>query len=45
VSLKQNDIFAKDVDIIYEFFKNDIEKQGRKTLEKIYQNTSWMDAY
>ena len=44
-TLKQNSIFAKSVDIIYEFSKNEIERQGIKTLEKIYQNTSWMDAY
>ena len=43
--LKQNGIFAKGVDIIYKFTKDEIEKQGIKTLEKIYQNTSWMDAY
>ena len=44
-TLKQNGIFAKGVDIIYKFTKDEIEKQGIKTLEKIYQNTSWMDAY
>ena len=44
-TLKQNGIFAKGIDIIYEFSKDEIEKQGIKTLEKIYQNTSWMDAY
>jgi len=44
-TLKQNGIFTKGVDVIYEFSKNEIEKQGIKTLEKIYQNTSWMDAY
>ena len=44
-TLKQNGIFTKGVDIIYEFSKDEIEKQGIKTLEKIYQNTSWMDAY
>ena len=44
-TLKQNGIFAKGVDIIYEFSKDEIEKQGIKTLEKIYQNTSWMDTY
>ena len=43
--LKQNGIFAKGIDIIYKFTKDEIEKQGIKTLEKIYQNTSWMDAY
>ena len=44
-TLKQNGIFAKGVDIIYEFSKDEIEKQGIKTLEKIYQDSSWMDAY
>ena len=44
-TLKQNSIFAKSVDIIYEFSKNEIERQGIKTLEKIYQNTSWIDSY
>ena len=44
-TLKQNSIFAKIVDIIYEFSKNEIERQGIKTLEKIYQNTSWIDSY
>ncbi|WP_066352490.1 hypothetical protein [Aliarcobacter skirrowii] len=44
-TLKQNGIFAKGIDIIYKFTKDEIEKQGIKTLEKIYQNTSWMDAY
>ena len=44
-TLKQNGIFSKGVDIIYEFYKDEIEKQGIKTLEKIYQNTSCMDAH
>ena len=44
-TLKQNGIFAKGIDIIYKFSKDEIEKQGIKTLEKIYQNTSWMDVY
>lgn len=35
----------KGVDIIYGFSKDDIERQGLKTLEKIYQDTSWMDKY
>ena len=38
-TLKQNSIFAKSVDIIYEFSKNEIERQGIKTLEKIYQKS------
>jgi len=33
------------VDLIYEFDKNSIEAQGYKTIEKIYEDTSWMDVY
>lgn len=33
------------VDLIYEFDINSIETQGYKTIEKIYQDTSWMDVY
>ena len=29
----------------YEFDKDAIEVQGHKTIEKIYQDTSWMDVY
>ena len=44
-TLKQNEVYAKGVDIIYEFEKSNIEIQGYKTIDKIYQNTSWMDEY
>lgn len=44
-TLKYNRIDAKGVDIIYEFDKKDIEAQGLKSIEKIYENTSWMDVY
>lgn len=36
---------AIGVDLIYEFDKNSIEVHGYKTIEKIYQDTSWMDTY
>lgn len=44
-TLKHNGIDAKGVDIIYEFDKKDIEIQGLKSIEKIYEDTSWMDVY
>ena len=44
-TLKQNDIDVIGVDLLYEFDKNSIEAQGYKTIEKIYQDTSWMDVY
>ena len=44
-TLNKNAIKAKGVDIIYEFDKNSIEQQGVKSIDKIYEDTSWMDAY
>lgn len=44
-TLKQEDIEAKGVDIIYEFDKESIGQQGIKSIEKIYKDTSWMDVY
>ena len=44
-TLKQNDIDVIGVDLLYEFDIESIETQGYKTIEKIYQDTSWMDVY
>lgn len=44
-TLRQNDIDVIGVDLLYEFDKDAIEVQGYKTIEKIYQDISWMDAY
>lgn len=44
-ALRQNDIDVIGVDLLYEFDKDAIEVQGYKTIEKIYEDTSWMDAY
>ncbi len=44
-ALSQNDIDVIGVDLLYEFDKDAIEVQGYKTIEKIYEDTSWMDAY
>ena len=44
-TLRQNDIDVIGVDLLYEFDIKSIETQGYKTIEKIYQDTSWMDAY
>ena len=41
----KNGSVVTGVDLIYEFDKNSIETQGYKTIEKIYQDTSWMDVY
>ena len=41
----KNDLDVTGVDLIYEFDKNSIEVQGYKTIERIYQDTSWMDVY
>ena len=41
----KNGVDVTGVDLIYEFDKNSIEVQGYKTIEKIYQDTSWMDVY
>ncbi len=41
----KNDVDVTGVDLIYEFDKESIEEQGYKTIEKIYQDTSWMDVY
>lgn len=43
-TLKQNDIDVVGVDLLYEFDLKSIETQGYKTIEKIYKDTSWMDA-
>lgn len=44
-TLKQNDIDVIGVDLLYEFDIKSIETQGYKTIEKIYQDSSWMDVY
>ena len=44
-TLKQNDIDVIGVDLLYEFDIESIETQGYKIIEKIYQDTSWMDVY
>ena len=44
-TLKQNDIDVIGVDLLYEFDIESIETQGYKTIEKTYQDTSWMDVY
>ena len=43
-TVSKNGIEAKGVDVIYGFDKDSIESQGIKSIEKIYEDTSWMDA-
>lgn len=36
---------ASGVDLIYAFAAREIRDQGRKTIEKIYEDISWMDGF
>lgn len=44
-TLNKNYIQAQGVDVIYEFDKKVLGQQGVKSIEKVYEDTSWMDVY
>lgn len=41
----KNVIKAKGVDILYNFDRESLERQGAKSIDIIYKDTSWMDVY
>jgi len=40
-----NGLDAKGTDILYEFDIQDIKKQGEASIDKIYEDISWMDGF
>jgi len=42
---KKYRIDAKGTDILYRFNSDEIEKQGLKSIDKIYEDISWMDSF
>lgn len=42
---KTQEIKAKGTDILYQFTKEEIKKQGEISIEKIYEDTSWMNGH
>lgn len=42
---KEKGIVARGADILYQFDIEEIKKQGLKTIDYIYKDTSWMDGY
>lgn len=41
----KNGIKAKGVDILYQFNLENIKQQGLKSIDKIYEDVSWMDGF
>lgn len=42
---RENKIDAHGTDVLYQFDVEDIEKQGRVSIDKIYEDITWMDGF
>jgi len=42
---RDKEIFAQGVDILYEYDIEDIYEQGKVSIDKIYEDSSWMDGF